>query len=50
MKVDVGRGNPIWISPRRGNSITIIQGTSRIYVGADEIGHLIEVMKRMAEL
>lgn len=50
MKIDVGNGKtPIWVSPRPGNSLTMIQGTSRLYVSAEEVPKLIEAMKAMTE-
>ena len=47
IKVDIGKGTPIWLSPRPGNSLTLIQGTSRIYLSPEEIPHLIQAMKEM---
>lgn len=47
MKIDIGKGTPIWLSPRPGNGVTVQQGTSRLYVSAEEVPKLIEAMKEM---
>jgi hypothetical protein len=49
VKIDVVKGTPIWLSPRPGNGVTIIQGTSRIFLSAAEVPHLIEAIKKMTE-
>lgn len=47
MKIE-RNGAPIWLSPRRGNGITIIQGTSRIWLAEDEVSDLIKALTEMA--
>jgi hypothetical protein len=49
MKIDVSKGTPIWLSPRPGNGVMIIQGTSRIMASAAEIPHLIAAIQQMTE-
>jgi hypothetical protein len=45
MKIDLRKGTPIWLSPRPANGVTIIQGTSRIIVIAEEALYLIQAIE-----
>jgi hypothetical protein len=47
MKIDVGKGAPIWLSPKQGNGVVIIQGTSRIFLSAEEAPQLIRAIEAM---
>jgi hypothetical protein len=50
MKISNGKGTPIWLSPRRDNGITIIQGTSHIMVSGEEVQELIDAIEEMTEV
>ena len=47
MKIDLCGGTPIWLSPRRDNGVTIIQGTSRINATNKEARALIRAIREM---
>ena len=47
VKIDVGNGTPVWLSPRQRNGVTVQQGTSRIMLSAAEIPLLIQAIQAM---
>jgi hypothetical protein len=49
MKIDTAKGSPIWLTPRHGKGINLIQGTSRIMLSPSEIPILIQALTQMAE-
>ncbi len=44
MKVDLGKGAPTYVAPRRDNGVTIHQGGSRIYLGPDELAAVLDAI------
>jgi hypothetical protein len=48
MKINTGKGTPIWLSPRADDGITIVQGTSRIMLSAEELPILAAALLEMS--
>jgi hypothetical protein len=44
MKIDAGRGTPIWIYPRDNGSVLLMQGSSHINLSSQEIELLIRAL------
>jgi hypothetical protein len=49
MKIDTAKGSTIWLTPRHGNGINLIQGTSKIMLSPPEVPLLIKALAEMAE-
>jgi hypothetical protein len=48
MKIDVSDGAPIWVSPRKGNGVTLIQGKSHLLLSAKEIPDLLQAVQKVS--
>jgi hypothetical protein len=44
MRIDIGCGTPMWLSPRHGGGVNIIQAQSRVMVSREEIPHLVRAI------
>lgn len=49
MKVDLGKGAPTYVAPRRDNGVTIHQGGSRIYLGPDELAAVLDAIHTVTQ-
>lgn len=47
MRIDLGRGTPIHVGPRKAGGVTLAQGRSHLVVSAEEIPLLLRALREV---